>query len=166
MRKGRLPITQTHNPTVAGSSPAGPISLTMKPSYKSRKRLLLLAISALALASCGPPLTTPSSTNISGTWVSPGPAAGMTNMSVTLTQAADGSLTGTYTAIGTASLQSCPVSPPCAIAGTVSGVNTVLQVFIIMKDAGTFTGQVIATGTLKGAMQQINTVEPVQFTRP
>ena len=90
----------------------------------------------------------------------------MTNMSVTLTQAADGSLTGTYTAIGTASLQSCPVNPPCAISGTVSGVNTVLQVFIIMKDAGTFTGQVIATGTMKGAMERINMIEPVQFTRP
>src|ERR1700674_5351710 len=119
------------------------------------KELLLLAVGALALASCGPPLTTPSSTDISGTWISPGPAAGMTNMSVTLTQASDGSLTGTYTAIGTTPLQTCPATPPCAISSTVSGVNTVLQVFFNMKDAGIFTGQVIAPGVLKGAMQQI-----------
>ena len=125
-----------------------------------------MAVSALALASCGPALTTPSSNNISGTWVSPGPAAGMTNMSITLTQAADGSLTGTYTAIGTAPLQFCPATPPCNISGTVTGVNTVLQVFFYMTDAGTFTGQVIDPKTLKGAMQRISATDAVQFTRP
>jgi hypothetical protein len=132
----------------------------------SSHKLLLLAITAAALGSCGPPLTTPSSDNITGTWVSPGPAAGMTNMSVTLTQAADGSLTGTYTAIGTVPLQFCPANPPCAITGTVTGVNTVLQVFFYMTDAGTFTGQVIAPGTMKGAMSRITATDPVQFTRP
>jgi len=132
--------------------------------FKS-KHLLLLAIGSLAIASCGPALTTPSSSDITGTWVSPGPAAGMTNMSVTLTQAADGSLTGTYTANGTAPLQFCG-PPPCAISGTVTGVNTVLQVFFYMTDAGTFTGQVIAPGTLKGAMARISATDPVQFTRP
>ena len=134
--------------------------------FPNKHTLLLLATSALAVASCGPALTTPSSTDISGTWVSPGPAAGMTNMSVTLTQAADGSLTGTYTAIGTDPLQFCPATPPCAISGTVSGVNTVLQVFFYMTDAGTFTGQVIGTGTIKGAMSRASTTEPVQLTRP
>ena len=130
------------------------------------KPKLLLAIGSLAIASCGPALTTPSSTDISGTWVSPGPAAGMTNMSITLTQAADGSLTGTYTAIGTDPLQFCPATPPCAITGTVSGVNTVLQVFFYMKDAGTFTGQVTGPGTMKGAMARLTTTEAVEFTRP
>jgi hypothetical protein len=130
------------------------------------KPLLLLAIGSLAIASCGPALTTPSSNDITGTWVSPGPAAGMTSMSLTLTQAADGSLTGTYSAIGTDPLQFCPATPPCAITSTVSGVNTVLQVFFYMKDAGTFTGQVTGPGTMKGAMARINTTEAVEFTRP
>jgi hypothetical protein len=125
-----------------------------------------MAFASLAMASCGPPLTTPSSTDISGTWVSPGPAAGMTNMSITLTQAADGSLTGTYTAIGTAPLQFCPPTPPCAITSTVSGINTVLQVFFYMKDAGTFTGQVTGPGVMKGAMQRISATDAVTFTRP
>ncbi len=89
----------------------------------------------------------------------------MTSMSITIKQAADGSLTGTYTAIGTAPLQFCPATPPCAISGTVSGINTVLQVFFYMTDAGTFTGQVTGPATLKGAMQRISTTEPVQFTR-
>ncbi len=124
----------------------------------------ITAVCALSLA-CGPSLTTPSSTNITGTWVSPGPAAGMTNISVTLSQAVDGSLTGTYTAIGTNGLQFCPATGPCAITSTVSGVNTVLQVFFSMKDAGTFTGQVTAPGIIKGAMSRMGTAEAVQFTR-
>jgi hypothetical protein len=125
----------------------------------------MLALGAVTLGSCGPSLTTPSSTDISGTWVSPGPAAGMTNMSITLSQGADGSLTGTYTAIGTDGLQFCPGSGPCAITSTVSGLNTVLQVTFYMLDAGTFTGQVIAPGTIKGAMSRISANEAVQFTR-
>jgi hypothetical protein len=129
-------------------------------------RFLLLALGALALGSCGPALTTPSSTDISGAWVSPGPAAGMTNISINLAQAPDGSLTGTYTAIGTNGLQLCPATGPCAISGTISGLNTVLQVFFYMQDAGTFTGQVIGPGTMKGAMSRISATDAVQFTRP
>jgi hypothetical protein len=34
-----------------------------------------------------------------------------------------------------------------------------------MKDAGTFTGQVIGPGIMKGAMSRINTTEAVQFTQ-
>ena len=89
----------------------------------------------------------------------------MTNMSVTLTQAADGSLTGTYTAIGTPSLQFCPATGPCTISSTVSGLNSVLQVFFYMKDAGTFTGQVTAPGKISGAMSRMSATEAVQFTR-
>ena len=125
----------------------------------------VLALGALVFGSCGPSLTTPSSTSITGIWTSPGPAAGMTNISLTLTQAADGSLTGTYTAIGTAPLQFCPPTGPCAIASTVAGANTVLQVSFDMKDAGAFTGQVLAPGIIKGALSRINANDPVQFTR-
>ena len=132
---------------------------------KSRA-IILLAVGALALGSCGPPLTTPSSDDVSGTWSSPGPAAGMRNMSITLTQAADGSLTGTYRVTGTKPLQFCPATPPCTITGTISGINTVLQVFFYMQDAGTFTGQVTAPGVMQGAMSRISTTQPVQFTRP
>ena len=126
---------------------------------------LLFAVLEVALASCGPSLTTPSSTDITGTWTSPGPAAGMTNISITFTQAADGSLTGTYSAIGTDPLQFCPATGPCAITSTVSGLNSVLQVFFYMADAGTFTGQVTSPGVFTGAMSRMSATDPVQFTR-
>jgi hypothetical protein len=136
-------------------------------TFPSRSsRLLLLALGALALGSCGPSLTTPSSTDISGSWFSPGPAAGMTNMSINLTQSPDGSLTGTYTVIGTPDLQFCPATGPCAISGTISGANTVLEVFFYMKDAGLFTGQVTGGATIRGAMTRISSTGAVEFTRP
>jgi hypothetical protein len=125
-----------------------------------------LVLTGLALSACGPALTDPSSTNISGTWVAPGPAAGLTNMSVTVSQAADGTLSGTYRAIGTPSLQTCPPSPPCTISGKVSGANNAVQVLIYLNSAGNFTGQVTAPGTIKGAMQWGSTVQPVAFTGP
>ena len=129
-------------------------------------RLLLLSLGALALGSCGPALTTPSDTDVSGAWVSPGPAAGMTNMAVNLAQASDGSFTGTYTAIGTAGLQFCPATGICTISGTISGSNTVLQVFFVMSDAGDSTGQAIGGTTLRGSMIRISASSAVQFTRP
>ena len=125
----------------------------------------MLALSALALGSCGPELTTPASTDVSGTWVSPGPAAGMTSITVNLTQASNGTITGTYAVIGTPGLQFCPATGPCAISGTIQGTNTVLEVFFYMSDAGTFTGQLLGDGTLKGAMVRSSAADPVQFTR-
>jgi hypothetical protein len=82
-----------------------------------------------------------------------------------LTQAADGSLTGTYTAIGTNGLQFCPATGPCTITSTVTGLNSVLQVFFYMTDAGTFTGQVTAPGMISGAMSRKSATQAVQFTR-
>jgi hypothetical protein len=90
----------------------------------------------------------------------------MTNMSLTLSQAPDGTITGTYTAIGTAPLQFCPATPPCAITSAVTGVNTALQVFFYMQDAGNFTGQLVAPGKLKGALSRISATDAVEFTRP
>jgi hypothetical protein len=90
----------------------------------------------------------------------------MTNMSINLTQSPDGSLTGTYTAIGTPNLQFCPATGPCAISGTISGANSVLEVFFYMKDAGTFTGQVTGGTTIRGAMSRISSTDAVQFTHP
>jgi hypothetical protein len=136
----------------------------MKLPFQS-STLLLLVIAAFTLGSCGPELTTPASTDVSGTWVSPGPAAGMTSISVTLTQTSDGRLTGTYAVIGTPGLQFCPATGPCAISGTVQGTNTVLEVFFYLTDSGTFTGQLLSDGTLKGAMARTSATDPVQFTR-
>jgi hypothetical protein len=120
---------------------------------------------AIATVSCGPELTAPASTDVSGTWFAAGPAAGLTNVTMTLIQNSDGTISGTYTATGTPNLQFCPATGPCAISGTISGVNSVFQVFFELRDAGQFTGQLIDGSTLKGAMNRIDSTEPIQFAK-
>src|SRR6267378_6553642 len=93
-----------------------------------------LLITCMLLSGCGPELTTPGKTNISGTWYSAGPSAGMTSIYVTITQASDGSISGVFTADGTTGLQFCPPTPTCTIGGPVSGSNTVLQVFLDLNN--------------------------------
>ena len=121
-------------------------------------RALCIAALACAIAtvSCGPELNTPASTDVSGTWFAAGQAAGLTNVTVVLTQTPDGTITGTYTATGTPNLQFCPASGPCTISGTIiNGTNTVFQVFFELQDAGQFTGQLIGGNILKGSMSRI-----------
>jgi len=121
---------------------------------------------AIATASCGPDLNSPASTDVSGTWFSPGPAAGLTNVTVILAQTSNGAITGTYTATGTPNLQFCPSSGPCSISGIIiNGSNTVFQVFFELQDAGQFTGQINGGNVLKGAMSRISATEPIQFTK-
>jgi hypothetical protein len=118
----------------------------------SRSATLVAICVTLTASFCGPELTTPGDTDISGTWFAAGPAAGMTNITMVLTQTADGSITGTFTATGTPGDQVCPTTGPCTLSSTINGANTVLQVNLVLNDGGTFTGQVITSTTLRGTM--------------
>ena len=132
----------------------------------SRVYLTLVLGTCIALSGCGPELTTPGGTNISGTWFATGPAAGLTSIYVTITQGSDGSISGVYTADGTPNLQFCPATPKCTIGGTAIGTNTVLQVFFDLQNGGLFNGQVIDPHTMRGSMSRGGLVQPVEFSRP
>ena len=126
-------------------------------------RVFLSALvgACIGLSGCGPELTTPGDTNVSGTWFAAGPAAGMTNVTMVLKQTSDGHVTGTFTATGTPGQQACPPVigiGPCTLSSTIDGANTVLQVNLELKDGGTFTGQVIAPTVLRGTMTRNESV--------
>jgi hypothetical protein len=122
-----------------------------------------IALVLAAAISCGPELTAPGDTNVSGSWFADGPSAGLTNVTITLTQTEDGTIMGTYSGTGTPGPQFCPPTPPCSISGTIAGSNTVLQVFFELEHAGKFTGQVTEGSTLRGAMQRIDRLDPIEF---
>ncbi|HJP58473.1 MAG TPA: hypothetical protein VJ865_00675 [Gemmatimonadaceae bacterium] len=134
-------------------------------NQRQSRAFVIVAILCAATVGCGPPLTDPAGTDVTGTWFAAGPASGLTNVTVILTQKPDGSISGTYTAIGTPNLQFCLPTGPCTISGTVSGSNTVLQVFFELKDAGKFTGQLVEPTELKGAMSRVSTTQPVSFVK-
>jgi hypothetical protein len=87
----------------------------------------------------------------------------MTDITMVLTQAADGHVSGTFTATGTPGEQVCPTAGVCSLSSTIDGLNTVLQVSLNLIDAGTFTGQ-LTTTELRGAIRRTD-ISPVSFGR-
>jgi hypothetical protein len=132
---------------------------------QARDCLTIVLLACIGLSACGPELTTPGRTDISGTWFAAGPASGLTSIYITVTQGTDGTITGVFTADGTPGQQPCPATGKCTIGGTANGSNTVLQVFIDLQNAGVFTGQVVDLSTMKGAMARGSQVQPVEFAR-
>jgi len=127
----------------------------MTPAHKKVLSIVLSLAAAAAILTgsfCGPELTTPGSGDLSGMWHTSGPAAGLSDITMVLAQTPDGGITGTFTATGTPGIQPCPPSGPCLISSTIKGANTVLQVNIELDDSGTFTGQLITSGLLRGTM--------------
>ena len=125
---------------------------------------LVAALATLGASFCGPALTTPGSGDVSGTWHAQGPAVGLSDITMVLSQTSDGGVTGTFTATGTPGQQTCPATGPCLLSSTIKGANTVLQVNIELKDSGTFTGQLITSAILRGTMTQVAS-EPIEFDR-
>lgn len=115
----------------------------------SRTAVLVLLIPGLS-AACGPELTDPASSNISGSWVSADTALGVTDFRLELAQAADGEVTGSWSARGVLVNGVCPPTLGCTPNNTVSGSNTVFQVFLNLLGAGGFTGQVESDGRFRG----------------
>jgi hypothetical protein len=141
-----------------------------RPGYRVRiSRALAIAAVAIAIAtvSCGPELNSPASTDVSGTWFAAGPAAGFTNITVTLIQNPDGAISGTYSATSDPAFQLCSSSTnPCNISNTITGANTVFQVFLELNGAAQFTGQFLQGDKLKGAMSRFGLLtQPVEFTK-
>ena len=93
------------------------------------------------LAACGPELTNPASTNISGRWTSSDTAAGVTDFVLNLSQASDGVVTGSWSGRALPVNAACPAPLGCTPANTVAGSNTVFQVHIDLIGLGDFTGQ-------------------------
>jgi hypothetical protein len=101
---------------------------------------------------CGPDLTSPGTGNVSGTWHADGPAAGLSDITMVLHQTSDAAVTGTFTAFGTLGQQVCPKLVRCTLSSTITGANTVLQVNLLLKDSGIFTGQLVTVDELRGTM--------------
>jgi hypothetical protein len=57
-------------------------------------------------------------------------------------------------------------NPSCNISSTITGANTVFQVFLDLNGAAQFTGQLLQGDQLKGAMSRFGLLtQPVEFTK-
>lgn len=114
-----------------------------------------------AVVACGPELTTPASSDITGSWFSADTAALVTDFQLELLQGGGGELTGSFSAVGVPVNGQCPPEVTCAPANVINGSNTVFQVYIDFRGVGVFTGQVAEVDRFRGHMQG----SPLTFRR-
>lgn len=110
----------------------------------------LVLAGAVVAAGCGPELTTPGDSNLTGIWLSSDTAVGVTDFELKLSQGSDGVISGTWSAVAVPGNSTCPAVLGCAPANSVVGSNTVFQVHVDLLGAGPFIGQVEAEGRLRG----------------
>src|SRR6187549_2374124 len=82
-------------------------------------RFVLNAAAVVTLASCGPPLSEPASSSITGHWQSPNQIGPLSGILLDLTQNPDGTLSGRWSA------KVSPPNPPCPPDLGTSPTNTI-----------------------------------------
>ncbi|MGZ3333224.1 MAG: hypothetical protein ACXU91_04205 [Gemmatimonadaceae bacterium] len=107
----------------------------------------------VALASCGPPLTQPSSRDLTGRWTTTDHVGPVFNLEVVIRQSPDGTITGTWVSDVSPPHPDCPPDLSARTGGTVSGSNTVIGVQFSVVGAGDFQGQAIDSATMRGSFQ-------------
>lgn len=114
-----------------------------------------------ASASCGPELTTPGDTKVTGTWFTADTARGITDVRLDLQQEADGAISGSWSARGVETDGVCGTELGCAPTNSVTGSNTVFRIHIELKGVASFTGQLQDDGGIRGHLGE----EPMTFRR-
>jgi hypothetical protein len=123
-------------------------------------RSLLVAV----VAGCGPPLTQPSSLNISGRWATTTAIGSLSDVEMSITQLPDGTVSGQWSATTFPPNPSCPPDIGANPTGPVNGTNTVLEVRLSILGAGDFQGQAVDSKTLKGGFISCGTVYAIVFS--
>jgi hypothetical protein len=116
------------------------------------------------VAGCGPPLTQPSSLDISGRWATTTAIGPLSEFEMSITQLPDGTVSGQWLAMTIPPSVPCPPGLPANPTGPVNGTNTVLAVRLSFLGAGEFDGQALDSKTLKGGFVSCGTVYAMIFS--
>jgi len=117
----------------------------------------------VGLATCGPPLTQPSSRNLSGRWTSTDHIGPVLNVNVTINQTPDGTISGTWSSDVSPPHPKCPPELTNKGTGPVNGRNTVLGVQFSLLGAGDFQGQSDDGKTMRGSLFSCGLFYPIHF---
>ena len=128
-------------------------------------RLAVLTLGLVSGIACGPELTAPSSTDISGEWTSPDVIGPVSNIQVDVVQHAGGALDGRWSGKSTAPDAVCPPELGLDPTNSVSGTNTVLEVQLQLIGIGQFEGQAVDKQTLRGSLESCGQIYPMTFSR-
>lgn len=118
----------------------------------------------LAFIACGPPLTQPSSLDLTGRWTSADHIGPVFNLEVVIRQNPDGTMTGTWAGDVSPPQPACPPDLGASPVGTVSGSNTVVGVLFSLLGIGDFQGQAVDSTTLKGSFESCGSTYSVTLS--
>jgi hypothetical protein len=122
--------------------------------------LLVIAV----VEGCGPPLTQPSSHDISGRWATTDAIGTLSNVEMSITQRPDGTVSGQWSATMFPADAPCPPGLGANPSGPVNGTNTVLEVRLSLLGAGDFDGQATDSKTLRGSFVSCSSAEVIVFS--
>ena len=129
------------------------------PGWLCRSLLVIAVVEA-----CGPPLTQPSSLDISGRWATTDAIGPLSDVEMSITQRPDGTVSGQWSGTAFPANAVCPPGLGTNPTGPVNGLNTVLEVRLSLLGAGDFDGQAIDSKTLKGSFLSCSTVYAIVFS--
>lgn len=124
-----------------------------------------VALLLAATSSCGPELTQPASANITGRWTSTDVIGPLSQLTMDVTQAANGTVQGQWAGTFYPPDAPCPPNLKPAASGAVDGANTVVELHLALLGAGDFDGQVPDDKTLSGSFVSCGIAYPFNFTR-
>jgi hypothetical protein len=119
----------------------------------------------VVFAACGPPLTQPSSLDLTGRWTSADQIGPVFNLEVVVRQNPNGTITGTWASDVSPPHPACPPDLSDKGVGTIGGSNTVLGVSLSLLGAGDFQGQAIDSGTLRGSFLSCGITYQITWAR-
>ena len=114
---------------------------------------------------CAPEPTTPSDTDLGGTWTSGANVFSLSQIRMNLVQEPRGIVSGNWTAKGSGGGGGCPEATPCDASGLIIGFNSISQVEIELLGAGKFEGGQVETNRLRGIFAIENNYDTITFVR-
>lgn len=132
---------------------------------KTSVAALLAATGVLTVAACGPELTTPGETDLTGTWAAQQSFGVISEVRLTLVQGAGGSLSGSWIGNAVPPPTGCPPELGSRPTNVVTGTNTIAQVEFEMLGAGHFIGAVLHPTLLHGQILSCNVYFTLDFAR-
>ena len=126
-------------------------------------RQIITVAASLSMFACAPEPTTPAKTSLSGVWKSDAHLFALSQFKLTLTQEAQGIVSGGWAAKSDGGSGGCQT--PCDAYGFLIGRNMVSQVELELLGAGKFEGTLVEPNRLRGIFAVGSGYDTITFVK-
>ena len=128
-------------------------------------RASLVFLLTLTLVTCAPEPTSPSSSDLGGTWTSDAHLFSLSQFKLTLVQESKGIVSGGWSAKGDGGGGGCFPGIPCNAFGNLIGRNLASGVTLELLGAGKFEGTLVEPSRLRGVFDVQFGFDTITFVR-